>query len=68
MARASRSLFDTHLKFIEAIKGFGDERLDSVVPGRAYNFPVCLKADSARGVSLRADRAVEEIVVVKIRG
>src|SRR5882724_9180480 len=35
---ASRSLFDTHLKFIEAIKGFGDERLDSVVPGRAYKF------------------------------
>ncbi len=33
-----RSLFSSHLKLVEAIKGFDDERLDATVPGRTYNF------------------------------
>ena len=33
-----KSLFANHLKLVEAIKGFGDERLEETVPGRTYNF------------------------------
>jgi hypothetical protein len=33
-----RSLFASHLKLVEAIKGFDDERLEATVPGRTYNF------------------------------
>ena len=36
--RAVRSFFDNHLKLVETIKSFGDERLESTVPGRTYNF------------------------------
>ncbi|HZD94881.1 MAG TPA: DinB family protein [Candidatus Sulfotelmatobacter sp.] len=32
------SFFDNHLKLVETIKDFGDERLESTVPGRTYNF------------------------------
>lgn len=32
------SFFSNHLKLVEAIKGFGDERLETTVPGRTYNF------------------------------
>jgi hypothetical protein len=32
------SFFASHLKLVEAIKGFSDERLESTVPGRTYNF------------------------------
>jgi len=32
------SFLDNHLKLVETIKGFGDERLESTVPGRTYNF------------------------------
>jgi hypothetical protein len=32
------SFFSSHLKLIEAIKGFGDDRLTSTVPGRSYDF------------------------------
>lgn len=32
------SFFSDHLKLVEAIKAFTDERLDAAVPGRTYNF------------------------------
>lgn len=32
------SLFGHHLQFAKSMETFGDERLDSTVPGRAYNF------------------------------
>lgn len=32
------SCFSTHLKLVEAIQAFTDERLDATVPGRTYNF------------------------------
>jgi hypothetical protein len=35
---AVQSLFASHLKMIEAIRSFDDERLDATVPGRTYNF------------------------------
>lgn len=36
--KAVHSFFENHLKLVETIKSFGDERLDSTVPGRKYNF------------------------------
>ena len=36
--QAVRSLFANHLKLVEAIKGFGDSRLEATVPGRPYKF------------------------------
>jgi len=33
-----RSFFHNHAKFIERMRTFGDERLDSTVPGRTYDF------------------------------
>ena len=36
--QAVKSFFATHLKLVEAIKGFGDEHLEETVPGRTYNF------------------------------
>jgi len=30
--------FESSRKFVEAIKGFSDERLEATVPGRTYNF------------------------------
>jgi hypothetical protein len=33
-----RSLLASHLKLVEAIQGFDDERLEATVPGRTYNF------------------------------
>ncbi|MGB9234037.1 MAG: DinB family protein [Terriglobales bacterium] len=36
--QAVRSLFANHLKLVEAIKGFGDPRLEVTVPGRPYKF------------------------------
>jgi hypothetical protein len=35
---AVRSFFASHLKIVETIKTFGDDRLESTVPGRTYNF------------------------------
>ena len=32
------SFFSHHLRLVETIKTFPDERLDSIVPGRTYNF------------------------------
>jgi uncharacterized damage-inducible protein DinB len=37
-AASVRSLFEHHLRFAERMKSFGDERLQSTVPGRTYNF------------------------------
>jgi len=36
--QAVRSLFANHMKLVEAIKGFGDSRLEASVPGRPYKF------------------------------
>lgn len=36
--KATQSFFDSHLKLVDAIQGFGDERLEETVPGRKYNF------------------------------
>jgi len=36
--QAVRSLFANHLKLVDAIKGFGDTRLQATVPGRPYKF------------------------------
>jgi hypothetical protein len=36
--RAFESLFSHHLKLVERIKVFTDERLEAPVPGRTYNF------------------------------
>ncbi len=33
-----QSFFESSRKFLEAIKGFSDERLEDTVPGRTYNF------------------------------
>jgi len=33
-----RALFEKHMEFARAIERFGDERLESTVPGRAYSF------------------------------
>jgi hypothetical protein len=35
---AVQSFFASSLKFVEAIQGFSDERLEATVPGRTYNF------------------------------
>jgi hypothetical protein len=35
---AMESFFDHHLKLVEAIRTFADERLEATVPGRTYNF------------------------------
>lgn len=35
---AVSSFFATHLALVEAIKAFSDDRLESTVPGRPYNF------------------------------
>jgi len=32
------SFFSSHLRLVETIKNFTDERLEAIVPGRAYNF------------------------------
>lgn len=36
--QAVSTFFDEHLKLVETIKTFGDERLEETVPGRTYNF------------------------------
>jgi hypothetical protein len=36
--QAVAAFFATHLRLVEAIKSFADERLGSTVPGRTYNF------------------------------
>jgi DinB superfamily len=36
--QALQSLFANHLILVEAIKGFGDSRLEATVPGRPYRF------------------------------
>src|SRR5438270_1002682 len=36
--QAVDSFFSRHLKLVESIKAFNDERLDATVPGRSYNF------------------------------
>jgi hypothetical protein len=33
-----RSFFDHHAEFIERLRSFGDERLETTVPGRSYDF------------------------------
>ena len=35
---AVHSFFEQHLKLLEKIKAFSDDRLDATVPGRTYNF------------------------------
>jgi hypothetical protein len=35
---AVNSFFASHQKLIDVIKGFGDDRLETTVPGRTYNF------------------------------
>jgi len=35
---AMESLFAHHMKLVEKIKAFSDERLEATVPGRTYNF------------------------------
>jgi hypothetical protein len=36
--QAMESFFAHHLKLVEEIRAFADERLDATVPGRTYNF------------------------------
>ena len=36
--QAVSSFFATHLKLVETLKTFSDDRLDATVPGRTYNF------------------------------
>jgi len=36
--QTTKSFFANHLKLVDAIKGFGDKRLEEAVPGRTYNF------------------------------
>ena len=36
--QAISTFFDEHLRLVETIKSFGDERLEATVPGRTYNF------------------------------
>ena len=36
--QAVSSFLATHLKLVEMIKAFSDDRLDATVPGRTYNF------------------------------
>ena len=36
--QAVSSFFASHVELVETIKEFGDERLESTVPGRTYNF------------------------------
>jgi DinB family protein len=36
--QAVSSFFSTHLKLVEALKTLNDDRLETTVPGRAYNF------------------------------
>jgi hypothetical protein len=36
--QAMSSFFASHLKLVEAIQAFPDERLEATVPGRTYNF------------------------------
>ncbi|HEY7406176.1 MAG TPA: DinB family protein [Candidatus Angelobacter sp.] len=36
--QAVTSFLATHLKLVEMIEGFSDDRLDATVPGRSYNF------------------------------
>lgn len=36
--QAVSSFFSTHLKLVQAIKTFSDDRLEGTVPGRTYNF------------------------------
>src|SRR5579864_734455 len=36
--QAVKTFFDEHLRLVETIKSFGDERLEATVPGRTYNF------------------------------
>jgi hypothetical protein len=36
--QAVTSFFASHMKLVEAIQAFSDDRLESTVPGRTYNF------------------------------
>jgi uncharacterized damage-inducible protein DinB len=36
--QALSRFFENHLEMVESMKSFGDERLESPVPGRTYNF------------------------------
>jgi hypothetical protein len=36
--RAVDSFFSQHLKLVETINAFSDQRLDAIVPGRTYTF------------------------------
>ena len=36
--RATESFFSSHLRLVEGIKNLGDERLETTVPGRPYDF------------------------------
>jgi hypothetical protein len=37
-SNAVATLFEHHMDIVEMIKSFGDEKLESTVPGRTYNF------------------------------
>jgi hypothetical protein len=55
------SFFFHHLKLVERIEGFTDERLREAVPGRNYDFDQLFHGgDPAFDLSRRADCAVEE--------
>jgi DinB superfamily len=45
-----RSFLENHLKLVEMIKTFGDERLEATVPGRTYNFYRLFRSASLHAV------------------
>jgi hypothetical protein len=55
-----RSVFDNHLDVAKAIENFGDDRLVSTVPGRAYNF-----SQLFRSASLHAAYHAGQIALLK---
>ena len=56
-----QSFFENHSNFVNKMRSFGDERLDSLVPGErmtsGLNVSECI---AARGLPSRTDRAAEE--------
>src|SRR5262249_36034060 len=59
--------FANHLKLVEAIKGFGDKRLEETVPGRTLQFlPSLPKYDPARDLSRRPNRTAEKDIMIPI--
>jgi uncharacterized damage-inducible protein DinB len=48
--RAVDSFFSRHLKLVERIKDFTDERLEAAVPGRTYNFYYLFQSSTQHAV------------------